>query len=77
MERQESDGVTTPPSRQNYDMASLSNLDKQRVKKADPNGGRCLVMNAKAPLNYCHCISRQTMKDDAIVRVYRIHRYLL
>ena len=41
-------------------MAPLSKRDKQRVTNADPNGGRCLVTNAFAPLTFCHCIPTDT-----------------
>lgn len=61
-------GATTPSARLDYDQSPLSILDKERVLKADRNGGRCLITNALTPLNYCHCISRRTMKEENVVR---------
>ena len=67
---------TTPSLRQDYDIALLSKKDKQRVLAADPNKGHCMITNALSPLNFCHCVPRSFMKDEKIVSVYRIHRYL-
>lgn len=69
------DRITTPSelARLDYDMSSLSQRDRDRVLEADPNGGRCLVTNSELALNFCHCIPRSTMKQEEIVRVYRIH----
>jgi hypothetical protein len=59
-----------------YSVTTLDENDKERVRNADPNGGRCLISNAISPINYCHCIPRHIMNEKETVRVYKIHRYL-
>lgn len=70
MYREES---TTPSDRPLYDTASVA---RKWVFKVDPNEGRCLVTNVSQSVECCHCIPKKIMKDESIVRVYRIHRYL-
>jgi hypothetical protein len=66
----------TPTEREDYDNSSLSVSGKERVRKADPNKGLCLLTNALNPLNFCHCIARKTLQEGDIVRAFRIHYYL-
>ena len=59
--------VGIPSTRPCYETSSLAKEGKERILEADPNGGRCLVTNAKNALNYCHCIAKIHMKNKDLV----------
>lgn len=68
------DGISvTPPGRPLYHSSQLSVQDKERVRGADPNGGRCLITNSIC-INYCHCVPKHMMSKRAIVSVYSVYR---
>ena len=56
----------------------FTDRDKQKVNKADPNGGRCLITNTKySTMGYCQCIPKTTTFDnEEIVCTYRTYNYL-
>ena len=74
MELQEFIERATPLGRPLYSL-QLSKEDKNRVRDADPNGGRCLITNSRYSINYCHCIPKTIMNDENIVSGYRIYSF--
>ena len=66
---QESIERTTPTTRLNYDLSSLSPAEKDKIRKADPNGGVCLITNKPFSLNFCHCIPKRIAQNEKIVCV--------
>jgi hypothetical protein len=65
---------STPSARPLYS-TTFSDLDKERVLKADPNEGLCLLTNYDFSTDFCHCIPKNVMNDDEMVRVYRIYLF--
>lgn len=61
--------VTTPESNPVYEV-KISELAKERVRRADPNKGMCLVTKTEVVVEFSHCVRRSRMRDMESVRVY-------
>ena len=63
--------VTTPETNPVYEVA-ISERAKERVRRADPNQGLCLITKARMPVQFCHCIRKSAMRDLKTVHVYAL-----
>jgi len=66
---------STPETNPNYDIQTTNSV-KENVRLVSPNGGLCLLTNARYPVRHCHCLPRKFMKDGEIV-CYTIYPILV
>lgn len=56
---------TTPESHQSSDL-EITEMTKESVRDADPNGGRCLVTNTTLAVQYYHYIPKSMIGEKVV-----------
>ncbi|KAF8421512.1 hypothetical protein L210DRAFT_2218934 [Boletus edulis BED1] len=56
-----------PKCRKLKNDTSISSRQKDRVREADPNQGRCLITNRPTPVDICHLV--QAIDDDMLTEL--------